>query len=122
LSRREKFIGARIHLAAARVSGAMAINRGRRDPWGSTVAKLTRRAFLRHTPAGAAAIGLLPALPALPTLGHSRKAAASGGTATGPIVIHVKDPAAGEMTLFAGTRQVVLRDPGLVARFIEAVG
>jgi hypothetical protein len=102
----------------------MAIDRGRPVPWGSTVANLTRRSFLQHTPVGAASFGLLPALPALATLGRSRQAAVPGAaaTATGPIVIHVNDPAAGKMTLFAGTREIVLRDPEVVARFIETLG
>jgi hypothetical protein len=38
------------------------------------------------------------------------------------MVIHVKDVATGEMTLLAGSREFVLRDPRLVARLIQAVG
>jgi hypothetical protein len=36
------------------------------------------------------------------------------------MVIHVNDVGTGAMTLFAGRRKVVLRDPRLVAYFIEA--
>jgi hypothetical protein len=36
------------------------------------------------------------------------------------MVIHVNDVATGEMTLLVGAREIVLRDPRLVARFLEA--
>jgi hypothetical protein len=37
------------------------------------------------------------------------------------MVIHVNNVATGEMTLLVGARAVSLRDPELVARFMEAV-
>jgi hypothetical protein len=36
------------------------------------------------------------------------------------MVIHVNDVATGEMSVLVGAREVVLRDPRLVAYFIEA--
>ncbi|MHB8506228.1 MAG: hypothetical protein ACYDEN_11030, partial [Acidimicrobiales bacterium] len=34
----------------------------------------------------------------------------------GPMVAHVSDPATGEVSLYLGEREVVFRDPALVAR------
>ena len=86
--------------------------------------KLTRRSFLQQSPASAAALSLLPAMPAFATSYRSPKVAAPRLSAKPPgsMVIHVHDVAADEMTLFAGTREVVLRDPRLVALFVEAAG
>jgi hypothetical protein len=88
----------------------------------STVTKLTRRSFLQQTPVSAATLSLLPAVPALAASRRAPKTAAPplSSASRGSIVIHVKDVASGEMTLFAGTREIALRDPGLVARFVEA--
>jgi hypothetical protein len=86
------------------------------------VKKLTRRSLLQHTPIGAAALSLLPAMPALAAIRHSPEAAAPqlSATSSGSIVVHVNDVATGEMTLLVDTRAVVLRDPRIVASFIEA--
>ena len=84
--------------------------------------KLTRRSFLQHTPVSAATLTLLPAMPALAAIRRVPKAATPvlSGASARSIVIHVKDVRTGEMTLFAGTREIALRDRGLVARFVEA--
>jgi hypothetical protein len=86
------------------------------------VPKLTRRSFLQQTPISAATLSLLPAMPALAAIRHSPKAAAPSLSATSPgsMVVHINNVATGEMTLLMGTRQIVLRDPRLVASFIEA--
>jgi hypothetical protein len=88
----------------------------------STVTKLTRRSFLKQTSVGAATIGLLPAVPALAVIPHLPEAAAPElSTAfTSPMVAHVSDVATGEVTLFVGVREIVFRDPQLVARLIKA--
>ena len=84
--------------------------------------KLTRRSFLEQTPVTAATLALLPVMPALAAVRRAPEAAAPcfSAASTGSMVIHVKDVTTGEMTLFMGTREVVLRDPRLVARFVEA--
>ncbi len=84
--------------------------------------KLTRRSFLQQTPVSAAALSLLPAMPALAAVRQSPEAAAPrlSATSTGSMVVHVNNVATGEMTLMVGARQIVLRDPRIVARFIEA--
>ena len=86
------------------------------------MAKLTRRSFLQQTPVGAATLSVLPAMPALAPIGRSPQAAAPrlSAASSGSMVIHVNDVATGEMSVLVGAREVVLRDPQLVAYFIEA--
>jgi hypothetical protein len=88
----------------------------------STVTRLTRRSFLKQTSVSAATLGLLPAIPALAAIPHSPEAAAPelSTTFTGPMVVHVSDVTTGEVTLLAGAREIVFRDPQLVARLIKA--
>jgi hypothetical protein len=86
------------------------------------VANPTRRAILHNAPLGAAALGVLPAMPIaaaarlLPEAAVPHAPAAS----TGSMVIHVNDVASGRMTLLVGAREVALRSPQLVACFVEA--
>jgi len=86
------------------------------------VPKLTRRSFLQQTPISAATLSLLPVMPAMATVRHLPGAAAPqlAGVPTGPMIVHVNNVATGEMTLLVGTRAIVLRDPRIVACFIEA--
>jgi hypothetical protein len=88
------------------------------------VTKLTRRSFLKQTSASAATLGLLPAIPALAAISHSPEAAGPELPATfsGPMVVHVSDVAAGELTLLVGAREIVFRDPEIVARLVKAAG
>jgi hypothetical protein len=82
---------------------------------------LTRRSFLQNTPVTAAALSVLPAMPALAAPRRPTEAAAQGSASgTSSMVIHVNNVATGEMTLLVGARAVSLRDPLLVKRFIEA--
>ena len=39
-----------------------------------------------------------------------------------PVIVHVRDLASGEMDVFAGEATTRLRDPGLAARIVHAVG
>jgi hypothetical protein len=86
------------------------------------VTNLTRRSLLQNAPLTAATLSVLPAMPALASPDHSPEGAAPQPSAEGPgsMVIHINDIAAGEMTLLVGAREIVLRDPQMVARFIEA--
>jgi hypothetical protein len=87
------------------------------------VTKLTRRSLLQQTPLRAAALSLLPAMPALAAIRHSPPAAAPrlAATSATSMVVHVKDVASGEMTLLVGAREIVFRDPQIVACLIEAI-
>jgi len=86
------------------------------------VKKLTRRSLLQQTPVSAAALSLLPAMPALAAIDHSPQAVAPQMSAksAGSMIVHVNNVATGEMTLLVGARQIVLRDPRIVASFIAA--
>ena len=86
------------------------------------MAKLTRRSFLQSTPVTAATLSLLPTVPALAAIRHAPEASAPPFSAvpTDSMVVHVNNAATGEMTLLVGARQVVLRDPRIVARLREA--
>ena len=90
------------------------------------MAKLTRRSFLQQTPVAAATLSVLPAMPALGAIRHSpqvtarQRVAPSSAASPGSMVIHVNDVATGKMAVLVGSREVVLRDPRLVAYFIEA--
>ncbi len=86
--------------------------------------KLTRRSFLQQTPVSAATLTLLPAMPALAGIRHSPEAAApplsAEAAGSKSIMVHVSNPATGEMTLLVGAREIVLRDPRIVARLVAA--
>lgn len=85
--------------------------------------KLTRRSFLKQSSAGAATLGLLPAIPAaLATISQTAQAAVPelSPASTGPMVAHVSNVATGEVTLLVGAREIVFRDRRLVARLIKA--
>ncbi len=96
------------------------------------MASMSRRTFLKRGGAGAAAAGFLAAIPAFPgrawaarrpaTVHNRGVAAPSGRAATGPLVVHVPDPRSGEVHLMVGTREVVRRDPALVARLVRDAG
>ena len=83
---------------------------------------LTRRSFLQRTPVTAATLSVLPAMPALAAIRRSPQVVRPRLSAGSPrsMVIHVNDVAKGEMTVLVDAREVVLRDPRLVAYFIEA--
>jgi hypothetical protein len=86
------------------------------------VPKLTRRSLLQQTPVTAAALSLLPAMPALGAVRHSPEAVAPQPSAasSASMVVHVSDVATGEMTLLLGARAIAFHDPRLVGLLIEA--
>ena len=87
------------------------------------MAKLTRRGFLKKTSAGALAIGALGAVPGAALAAEAAKTPAARGAETvaaEPFVVYVRNPAAGEMVLLAGTQEFTHTDPDLVARLWRA--
>jgi len=96
------------------------------------MASISRRAFLKRSGASAAAAGLAGAIPTFPgwarasrkaaTVHNKGVAAPAGRAATGPLVVHVPDPAKGEVHLMVGTREVIRSDRALVARLVREVG
>jgi hypothetical protein len=83
---------------------------------------LNRRSFLKQTSVGAATLGLLSSVPALVVISESPHAIpeAADTTVNGPLIAHVSDVATGEVALLLGSREIIFRDPQLVARLIKA--
>ena len=90
---------------------------------------LSRRAFLTKGSLAAATAGLLASAPAtaLPGLlagaGSEADAALAdegatvlGGELEGVVVAHVRDLTTGEISIYSGTEETVIRDPGMAAR------
>jgi hypothetical protein len=98
------------------------------------MANFSRRVFLRSSviAAAAGAVSAVPGVagllgtvesdaPALPGAAAEVDGVTAGAAdATGPIVAHVRDLSTGEIGILNGTREVILRDPQLVARLLRA--
>ena len=83
---------------------------------------LTRRSFLMQTSVSMSTLGLLSSLPASAAITHCQTTTPKPPdvASCGPIIAHVTDVAAGEVSLFVGAREITFRDPQLVARLLEA--
>jgi hypothetical protein len=91
-----------------------------------------RRAFLRTGTLGVVGAGVVGGLPGLSGLlgGASADAPAVTGAAAGaetvapvldaPLVAHVTDATAGDVSIYVGEREVTLRDPTLVQHLLRA--
>ena len=89
------------------------------------MAQMDRRSFLARGSMMVAAAGAVAAVPGVAdelVAGETDVAAIEGeaGALTEPLVAHVRDLATGEIGVFTGTREVVLRDPGLASRLFHA--
>jgi len=87
------------------------------------MAKLTRRGLIRQTSVGAAAIGTGIAVPGFASAhaaaaSHAPREAMPGPSE--PLAAYVHDPARGELALLVGSREIVVRDPELVRRLVQA--
>jgi nitrous oxide reductase len=95
-------------------------------------AGLSRRSLLQGAAtAGAAGLAVTAMGAAAPALAANATATASPpaadqahghDTATGPIMVHVRDARSGDIEVFAGTSQTRLRDKDLAARIARAIG
>jgi hypothetical protein len=93
---------------------------------------LSRRSFLRSGTIAAAAVGVVGSVPGLSGLlaGSAAEAPAVESAATQsetdlgslsqPLLAHVKDLDTGEISLFHGESEVVVRDPALARRLFSA--
>jgi len=95
-------------------------------------ASFNRRSFLQRSALGAAAVGLAGSAPGLSGLlgaGESEAPVIEGdatdleggaGAISEPVIAHVKDLSTGEISLYQGEREVVLRDPALARLLFSA--
>lgn len=91
------------------------------------MAKLTRRTLIKQTSIGVAGVATIGVLAAAPHLAGAAPAAhvATQQSATahsGPMVVHVRDFSTGEIGVMYGEKEVVLHDPALVTRLLQAAG
>lgn len=93
---------------------------------------LTRRRFLGWSSAGAAAgvglAALVPHLvskgivsPSVPAATASQAAAPVLPAFSNPVVAYVHNAASGNLSLMAGTQEITVHDPDLVARLVRGV-
>jgi hypothetical protein len=80
----------------------------------------TRRNFLIAGGAGAAAAGVVAAVPAVAGAQTPSPAPTALPRDATALVAHVADPATGTVTLFVGEREVLVHDRELVARLARA--
>ncbi len=88
--------------------------------------KLTRKSLFKRTSAGALMVGALGVVPGATALAagqseasHSDAELAALGM-TAPFVVFVRNPKIGELVVIAGSQEIVVRDPALVARMWQA--
>jgi hypothetical protein len=104
--------------------------------------EISRRVFLKGSSAALVAAGTLSALPAAPAVLNALESQgpadagaadaatteamtageATAGSLTQPIIAHVQDLANGEIALYSGTSQFIVKDPQLAARLARAIG
>lgn len=95
------------------------------------MAPFSRRTFLIRGSLGAAAAAVASALPGLPTLATTalNEAPAAEDTAPAvaddvatsePLIAHVTDLRAGQLSVFVGEREYAVVDRGLVSRLVQA--
>ncbi len=83
---------------------------------------LSRRRFLKGTAAGLTGLGVAAAAGSWVLMGANGDEEAAMGAKglasglSGPMVAYVRDAAKGEVVLMVGTREIVRKDPGLVAQ------
>jgi hypothetical protein len=112
----------------------MSLDRGDEKPRqpGGWREGLTRRTFLRRGTVTAAAVAVASSVPGISTLVASTTAdapaldtgvsdaAEDSGALTEPLVAQVKDLSTGEISLFQGEREVVVRSPALAHSLMSA--
>ncbi len=98
------------------------------------MAGVTRRTFLGKGSVAVAAAGVLASVPGIgallsageseaPAVGAADASVAAGdanAALTDPLVAQVRDATTGEVSVFSGTREVVVRDPALVRSLFRA--
>jgi hypothetical protein len=90
--------------------------------------KQTRRGFLKQTSVSLATLGVLTTVPLAASpevtdvaVSDAAMAELSAAELAGPLIAHVRDLAAGEISLLVGTQEIIYRDPELVLRLLRAM-
>ena len=82
-----------------------------------------RRRFITQTSiAAAAALAIVPALSHVQLAPSGPAAPVPAPALAEPLTAFVRDAQTGEIALFVGTREVIVRDAALVARLVQALG
>jgi hypothetical protein len=84
------------------------------------MADLSRRGFLSSSVAaavGAAGLGLSTGVP---VTALAEDVAGEGQAAAGEVIVHVRDSSTGEMAVFNGEQETVVRDRALANRLLRA--
>jgi hypothetical protein len=109
------------------------VDPGTRIGGGSDMAGVSRRTFLGRGSMAVAAAGVLSSVPGLSGLlaageteapaADASMAGADAGAAnlSEPLVAHVRDLSTGEISLFNGTKEVIVRNPQLASQLARAV-
>ncbi len=89
--------------------------------------ELSRRGFLGTaglTAAGVALVAVPGVAAVVPEVSGVVDDVAAPATAdleaVGPLVVHVRDAATGELSVLSGESEVVIHDPGFIARIVSA--
>jgi hypothetical protein len=80
----------------------------------------TRRNFLIAGGAGAAAVGMAAATPAVAAARTPQASPVTLPQNAAPLMVHVADPSTGTLALYVGEREVLVHDRDLVARLARA--
>jgi hypothetical protein len=88
---------------------------------------LSRRMFLQRGSVAVALAGAASSLPVLSEVGDGGQAATEapaelpeGANLAEPLIAHVRDLGRGEISLFVGEREVIVRDSNLATRIFHA--
>jgi hypothetical protein len=93
---------------------------------------LSRRAFLRRGALTAAAVGVVGSVPGMSGMlaGASAQAPAIAADSTEaetevapltePLIVHVTNASTGEISLYRGAQEIMVRDPALARRLLAA--
>jgi hypothetical protein len=85
---------------------------------------VTRRRFLTRSSAGVAFAGAIAVVPgmaaAMKLSGATPKLPEGTPIAAGPLVVHVRDLASGEIAFLVGSQRLIIRDPDLAVRLHAA--
>jgi hypothetical protein len=94
---------------------------------------MSRRAFLARSTMATAAVGVVGSVPGLGGLlaagasdapavePEATEVSEDAGSITGPLLAHIRDLSTGEITLFQGEQEFVVRDPALARQLFAAL-